>query len=161
MPHEPGRGDDRQAMQNLTGAEDRPIRIMAIDDEALILKLICVVLRSDRYAVQAFESASEAWSHLQDGARFDVIMTDVAMPELNGTELFTRLQEHQPDQARRLIFTTGDPDSPALRAIRDRSDNPILRKPFAREDLIDLVETVARSGPAPSGAGMRPCHPET
>ena len=54
-------------------------------------------------------SPKKALEMLKNGAEFDVVVSDVMMPEMTGPELYARCYVSSPDLARRFIFASGDP----------------------------------------------------
>ena len=60
--------------------------VLVVDDHALSRERFCEVLTSARYAVRAASDGLNAIRHMEE-TRFDVILTDIYMPEMNGLEL--------------------------------------------------------------------------
>jgi len=69
-------------------------RILVVDDEDLILKALRRILEAEDHDVTTASNGSEAWGHLSNGG-FELIITDLFMPETDGIELITRLHEVQ------------------------------------------------------------------
>jgi two-component system chemotaxis sensor kinase CheA len=70
----------------------RPCTLMLIDDQAFFRNMLAPILAAAGYAVTAVESASEALSKIAAGERFDVVVTDLDMPDMSGFELAQSLQ---------------------------------------------------------------------
>ena len=71
-------------------------RIMVVDDELHVRTTICSVLEKHGHRVKAFENCNDALAaFLQNG--FDLVLTDVKMPGMDGVELMGRIREHDPD----------------------------------------------------------------
>jgi len=81
--------------------------ILVVDDEALILDLLVEVLGAQGYRVDTAEDGREACRKI--GIRpYDLVLTDVRMPHMNGIELYARILALRPDMAGRVVFMTGD-----------------------------------------------------
>ncbi|MCH7697388.1 MAG: response regulator, partial [Chloroflexi bacterium] len=72
---------------------------------------------------------------------YDIVITDIKMPEMGGRELYERLLKQDPALAARTIFITGDTVSPDTRAFLQDVKNPVLAKPFK---LREVRETIGR-----------------
>ncbi|MBL7114633.1 MAG: response regulator [Kiritimatiellae bacterium] len=69
-------------------------RIIVVDDEPAILRLISALLERDNYEVQTFTSAAEAVQTIRNNpAYYDIILTDIAMPDMSGIELLQDLKD--------------------------------------------------------------------
>jgi len=66
------------------------------------------------------------------------------MPELGGREFYEELARRAPDQAARLVFSTGDTVRGDTLAFLERLDRPYLHKPFSLAELRTLLAAVAR-----------------
>jgi len=101
-------------------------------------------------------SPREAWAVLQSVA-FDVIVSDVMMPEMSGPELYARCFAHAPELARRFIFASADPMlaqqeiERTVQAIGAAPSPPLLAKPTSRAALMAAVKAVARGTVHESG----------
>ena len=70
----------------------KPHMVMLVDDSPFFRNMLTPVLQAAGYDVTAVGSAVDALAMLRDGARFDVIITDVEMPDMNGFELAESLR---------------------------------------------------------------------
>ncbi|WP_298828731.1 PAS domain-containing sensor histidine kinase [uncultured Piscinibacter sp.] len=126
----------------LAGAEGAgPARVLVVDDEAEIAELMRAMLESAGFEVATAESGAVALELLEE-ARFDAIVCDLRMPDMDGTALWREVNERQPSLARRLLFVTGDMLSPGAEAFLAESGCGSLDKPFGRADLVDRVTTL-------------------
>jgi len=106
-------------------------RILVIDDEPLLVRALGGWL-GDRHDVVIHERSPRALEALLADGRFDVILCDVVMPELDGVELYRQLCASRPEYMSRFAFMTAGAPPPGS----EDWNVPILRKPF---DL-DAVE---------------------
>jgi CheY-like chemotaxis protein len=72
--------------------------------------------------------------------RIDLLLTDVAMPGMNGRELAERLRRHHPDT--RVLFMSGYAEDEVLARGVDRGAVELLRKPFRTDELAARVRKV-------------------
>jgi PAS domain S-box-containing protein len=112
--------------------------ILVVDDERMIGKMTQRFL-SPEHDVSVLTSAEEALRRVSAGERFDVILCDMMMPTMTGTELHSALVSVAPDQAERMIFLTGGAFTSQTRAFLDDVPNPRLEKPFQLETLRAVV----------------------
>ena len=68
------------------------------------------------------------------------MLCDVVMPETSGIDLFRALTRKQPEYAARIIFMTGGAFLPKMEEFLDSVDQPVLRKPFKTDKLLQVLE---------------------
>lgn len=125
-------------MNDVTGTP----RVLFLDDEARQREIIGLILREAGYEVELASQPIAALNLLQGGAEFDVVITDLRMPLMDGIEFLTRAREIRPDQA--VIVTTAHGSvATAVDAVR-RGAFDYLEKPLDRDDFILAVERSAR-----------------
>jgi two-component system NtrC family sensor kinase len=78
------------------------------------------------------------------GTYYDMVLTDVRMPGLNGMQLHSRLAAERPDILPRLVFSTGDVSGPETAAFVERVGCVIVNKPFHLGELQEIAEKLAR-----------------
>jgi CheY-like chemotaxis protein len=118
--------------------------VLVVDDEPAILDLIVRALRSD-YELSTATNGKDALA-LALEAPFDVIISDVMMPEMSGVELHHALARRAPQQAERVVFVTGGAFTPSAQDFLDAVPNPCLDKPFTVSGLKALVARVVAGG---------------
>ena len=116
-------------------------RVLVVDDEVSIRQLLYEILSLDQHSVALASSGVEA-ADLVEREDFDVIITDMKMPGMDGASFYRQVRQRDPAQARRIIFITGDTVSPDTRAFLQRVSNPVLSKPFKIGPLRDAIESV-------------------
>jgi two-component system, cell cycle response regulator CpdR len=114
-------------------------RILIVDDDAPLRALVARRLQRAGHQTVACENAEAALVETAAGhLPFDVIITDVHMPAMNGIELATVLLERRPEQ--RIIVVTGDPNEEVQRAAQGLGPITFLPKPFSLDELAAAVE---------------------
>jgi signal transduction histidine kinase len=114
------------------------VRVLVVDDEPAMGRALQRALR-EHMDVIALTGGKEAVKRIAGGERFDVILSDVMMPEVTGMELYERLAVIAPDQAQRMIFVTGGAFTTAAREFLDRVPNPRIEKPVEATNLLAIV----------------------
>jgi CheY-like chemotaxis protein len=102
--------------------------------------------------VEVLGSARAAAGRIDAGARWDVILCDLLMPEMSGMELSSRVEATASDLARRMIFMTGGAYTDEARRFLEVEGHRWIEKPIdpatlravVREVAGDPVPTVAR-----------------
>ena len=94
----PIKPDEAEQLQQISGTTDhvQGLQILVVEDEALVRDVIKQFLSADQHTVQTAANGHEGLRIFETG-RFDVVITDKAMPEMNGIELATALKQQQPD----------------------------------------------------------------
>ena len=122
----------RLAAPKVTGGA----RILLVDDDEAVRVTTAMILESLGYVIETSVGGIPALARLEEGATFDLLLTDVAMPGMNGPELADRVRARFPDFP--IVFFSGyaDPDAIAGRQILQR----MVRKPFRAIDLAAQIE---------------------
>ncbi|HEX2716676.1 MAG TPA: PAS domain S-box protein [Gemmatimonadaceae bacterium] len=135
-PPTDGGGDGAPARPSAIAPQRR--RILVADDEASIREALRVFLRSLGHHVDVAETGHEAAARL-DGSSYDLILLDLRMPDVAGDVIYESLLKKNPEQAKRVVFVTGNvPGTPALDRV-EKTGRPHIAKPFALEDIARLL----------------------
>ena len=123
-------------------APEQAVRVLVVDDERTVGATLARVLRG--HQVTALTSAREALDLLATGAHFDLVLSDVMMPEMSGMEFYDELSRRYPALARTMVFITGGAFTPSASSFLERVPNPRLEKPFDPAVVRQLVEQLRR-----------------
>jgi C4-dicarboxylate-specific signal transduction histidine kinase len=123
------------------GGAEAARRILVVDDEPEVAALMREVLEGAGFDVLTAESGAVALELLAE-ARFDAVVSDVRMPDLDGPALWRQIQQQHPGLARRVLFVSGDTLSDAARQALDDTGAPALDKPFTAADLLGAVKAL-------------------
>lgn len=117
-----------------TGAAPAPqLRILFVDDDPLVRVTVAALLGEMGHSVVSADSAFQALARLEEGTRYDVLLTDYAMPGMTGAELIPRVRERVPQLP--AVLASGYAQNaidPALGVVR-------LVKPFDRLALEEAL----------------------
>jgi len=128
----------------------RPLDILVVDDEAVIRELLSRYFTSRGHAVLAAVNGEHAL-RLAEKASFDVVISDLRMPGMDGRELIRRLQALPSQAHTRFILSTGDATAtPGSMGGGRGSDVEVVNKPYDVDALVDLVEGRRGDTDAPS-----------
>jgi len=117
-------------------ATENRVRILVADDEEFVTGMVQEALRQSLPClVERAESGLRAVTRLQQ-ADFDLIISDVRMPGMDGFGLYEWILKHQPHLARRFFFITGDAGSTSMQEKLESMSVPVLYKPFEIDALL-------------------------
>ena len=110
-------------------------KILVVDDEPEVLRFVAGVLERAEYEVAPAPGAKQALEILATGGPFDLVVSDVVMPEMCGPELAREIQVRWPSSS--IMFISGCvPVGQLPRGF------PYLGKPFSPRDLLGAVDRV-------------------
>jgi CheY-like chemotaxis protein len=116
-------------------------KILVVEDYEELRSLIGEVLREEGYAVLEAATGNEALSVLRDhDGHLDLVMTDLAMPEMDGQTFARRVRMAHPKL--KIVFMSAYPEAVLEHAEGHPNHIPILRKPFTDEDLTTRIREV-------------------
>jgi DNA-binding NtrC family response regulator len=124
----------------------RGARILVVDDEPGIAEVLAEVLQLDGHVVESVGNGEAALEKVATG-RYDLILSDVRMPDLDGPTLYLEVQRRYPDLAPFFIFLTGDVMSPEVSQLLTHTVVPCLSKPFTLEMVREVVQRVLTDAP--------------
>ncbi len=116
-------------------------RILVVDDERELLDFLAETLRSEGYAVETAPDGRAAKDALMKGS-FDVVLSDIVMPGMNGLQLLRQVREHDLDLP--VLLMTGSPGlDTAVQAVEEGALKYLV-KPMSEETLKQNVERAVR-----------------
>lgn len=136
--------EPEQSDSPLAGArKDRPLRVLAVDDERVSLRLLSHQLKADGYDVTEASGGKEALEMALSTVP-DVIVTDWKMPGMDGLELCRTLRRHEIGQSIYIVILTGMEDEDAVVEAFESEIDDYVTKPFNPKVLRARVRAGAR-----------------
>ena len=124
-------------VRDLTGHE----RILLVDDEESVRAFSARALRATGYEVFEADGGEEALEVLEDeDFKIDLMISDVAMPEMDGPTLLKHIRERMPDL--KVIFVSGYAEESVRRDIEDDQSVEFLPKPYSLDQINTKVKEV-------------------
>jgi len=115
-------------------------RILVVDDDEMVLMALDELLKPEGYEVDTVASGKEALQKLEDND-YDLIMTDVIMPEMDGFELCRRIREKEKYREVPVVFLTAKSrEEDRVRGL-EAGANLFLSKPISPDKLLGIVSS--------------------
>ncbi len=118
----------------------RKLRILLVDDDALVSMNSAYMLMDLGHSVLEASSAARALELMESDAQFDVMVTDYAMPTMNGLDLATRIRRIKPKLP--IVLATGYAELPPSAVFNFQR----LAKPFTQKQLAETLEAALKAG---------------
>jgi two-component system NtrC family sensor kinase len=115
--------------------------ILIIDDEPSIASGLKRLLSRDGYIVETVANGHLALTKLRERS-YDLLLSDMRMPEIDGPRLYRTLERQYPHLLRRVIFLTGDTLNPETKMFLDHSAVPCLTKPCTVAEIRRAIQQV-------------------
>ena len=112
-------------------------RILVIDDDENITKVVAAILRDKGYSVDIAGSGNEAIKKTQKN-HYDLMLIDIRLPDMEGTELLTKIRDTTP-KIRKIIVTGYPTLDNAVTAVNKGADAYVM-KPFDVEKMLETVK---------------------
>ena|GEM_PF-1350148 len=146
--HVPEEGEEAPAAA--TPGDDQLFRTrgtaLIVEDEEMILNMGALLLEQMGFEVTKAATPGVALSRVQESERaFDLLLTDVMMPEMNGQELADLIRRDQPEI--RCVFMSGYTAETLEERIDVDPHAAFIGKPFSIEDLSETIRTLMRDEP--------------
>jgi signal transduction histidine kinase/ActR/RegA family two-component response regulator len=133
--------------------------ILVVEDERAVRELAVIILRERGYQVREACNAIEALELIKKSGAFDLVLTDVIMPQMSGKELCDQIKSRDP-AARILLMSGYTDDALAHHGVLDEGLS-FLEKPFSPSRLARKVREVLDAAPAPGPSPSRTNQSET
>ncbi len=128
------------------------MRLLLIEDEHKVADFVARGLRAERFAVDIAREGETAWDMLTT-CEYDLIILDLMLPGLSGTEILRRLRRER-KAAPVLILTARDTTADKVEHFEAGADD-YLTKPFAFAELLVRVKALLRRGPINRSSVLR------
>jgi two-component system, NtrC family, sensor kinase len=126
-------------------SDSRPERVLVIEDEPTVVRLIADVLEEDGHVVDTALDSRDGLARALEFS-YDLLICDLKMPFPDGRAIYEELLRRQSPVTRRMIFITGDTLAVRTMDFLEFAGLPYLAKPFRVEDLKNSVaELLART----------------
>lgn len=117
-------------------------RLLIVDDELAVRLLLSEILSWAGYAVGLAKHGKHALQMLRKNS-YDLIITDVNMPEMDGISFYRVIKEGLPELKNRVLFLTGNPTDEAISFFKE-NDCRYITKPFNGLDLLDQISGILK-----------------
>jgi CheY-like chemotaxis protein/anti-sigma regulatory factor (Ser/Thr protein kinase) len=102
-------------------------KVLIVDDDALIVRLLSDLLKADNISITTASDGAEGWEKIQQ-EKFDLLITDIWMPKMNGLELLANVRTLA-DQPGIVVMSADDTPDVLLKAAREQA-HLFINKPF-------------------------------
>jgi CheY-like chemotaxis protein len=127
-------------------APSRHGRVLVVDDEEALLRAIQEILELDGLTVVTASDARDALELLARGEQFDVILTDLSMPNMTGMEFHAALAARDARLADRVLFMSGGAITARAAAFLEGMEKRYVSKPFKSVELRRVIQRALAAG---------------
>jgi len=127
-----------------------PIRertVLIVDDDRDVGETLRELLLLDGHHAEIVGNGMLALDKLR-ARTYDLILSDVKMPDTDGPRLYTLIERHHPELLRRLACLTGDTLSPETREFLEHTRVPTMAKPFTLEQVRQVIQQIMQASSA-------------
>lgn len=117
-------------------------KILVVDDNREITEMVNTMLESSQYSCVTANSGQECLELLQE-QKFDLILLDMAMPEMSGLDVLTKLKEKNEMAQNRVVLFTASPMYTEMDLTKIREQYGAVervKKPFTDTELLTLID---------------------
>lgn len=141
----------------LPQAKIEPMRILIVDDEFELAQTLADLLTADGHSFDFAINGRIALDKLRD-RKFDFILSDLRMPEMDGPTMFGHICKEFPEYRQRIVFITGDTLTTFVRDFLQ--DNPVrfIEKPYTLADVTKAIAEQLLVTAPPPPAATAPAH---
>ncbi len=130
-----------QTVKKPAGREFSGLCVLVVEDEREVREWLLTLLRTNGAVVHSSENGKEAIEQARAND-YDLIISDLKMPEMDGFKVGEWLREHRPEQFRRFMLITGSIDSEVVEFSRNFGCR-VLQKPFSQNELFASIREMS------------------
>jgi len=119
-------------------------RVLVVDDNADLLETLSLILRRRGFSVDTAENGAAAVAKFRQG-RYDVILMDIVMPEMNGVEAFRKIREMSPGVT--VILMTAYSEDELIKVALHEGVHRVVHKPLSIDLMIAMIKEAAANQP--------------
>ncbi|OHU84364.1 MULTISPECIES: HD domain-containing phosphohydrolase [Pseudoalteromonas] len=127
-----------QDIEKLSQLEKRPAHVLLLDDEPSVLRALSRLLNHHKIQTTTFTSGEDALAAMQN-QEFDVVISDMRMPNMDGLEFLTKAMSTSPDSQRMLLTGYADIEA-TIGAINKAKIHAYMNKPWENDHLVHAVK---------------------
>ena len=117
-------------------------RALVVDDEPGMVELMTTLLKGAGWQVEVAATGRAALERVR-AVRFDVVLSDIRMPDGSGEDFYRSVVRDRPALAKRFVFMTGDTANPSAWRFVEETQAPVLEKPFTADGLFRALERLS------------------
>ncbi len=119
------------------------VNILVVDDNELIREMVCLLLSSLDYLPTPAQDATEAIDCMNNNGSFQLVLTDINMPQIDGWELALQIKDLKPEIP--VVALTGEAANEILPKLPGSGIDHALFKPVKLEVLRDAISGILQS----------------
>lgn len=119
------------------------LRILLVDDELELIQTLADLLEPEGHQVDFAANGAIALDKLRKTG-FDVVVSDLRMPVMDGPQLYEALRRERPDYVDRIIYVTGDTLSTHVQGFLEKYPVPVIEKPYRLGDVKQAIATLLK-----------------
>lgn len=144
--------DSKPPESSAIDAVSEGLKILIVDDEIELAQTLADLLEPEGYAIDLAANGAIALEKLRQKP-FDLIISDLRMPVLDGPGLYAELAKSLPQYLKRIIYVTGDTLSPHVNAFLNQNPVPVIEKPYRLADVKAAFAPLLKDLPGKSNMG--------
>ncbi len=118
------------------------LKILAVDDDPLIADLVKATLEGEGFLVSTANNGTETLEALASGEKFDIVLLDIMMPDMDGLAVYTKMQENPELKGTPVILLTAKAQVADVENARELGITDYIIKPFEPLELGDKIKEV-------------------
>lgn len=122
---------------------DQPLKLLLIDDEVELSQTLADLLEPLGHDIDLAANGAIAIEKLKKN-KFDVIISDLRMPVMDGPTMYAELSKSLPEYTNRIIFVTGDTLSPHVNEFLKNNPGPVIEKPYLLADVRKALKALLK-----------------
>lgn len=120
-------------------ADDKKPRLLLLEDEPIIARVVTRFLAADGFEVEIAVNGQIAKEKIDSDSKYDICIFDIKTPVISGIQLYEYLEKEHPELTDSVIFATGDSLNEATKSFLERVKCPWISKPYTPVQIKNTV----------------------
>lgn len=119
------------------------LRLLLVDDELELIQTLADLLEPEGHQVDFAANGAIALDKLRKNS-FDVVVSDLRMPIMDGPQLYEALRREKPEYVSKIIYVTGDTLSSHVQSFLEKYPVPVIEKPYRLNDVKQAIASLLK-----------------
>lgn len=152
VQEQPAAANETATAQPANEKKGEALRILLVDDEVELAQTLADLLEPHGHEIDLAANGQIAYEKLQKKP-FDVIISDLRMPVMDGPQLYAALEGNLPEYTKKIIYVTGDTLSPHVHSFLSETPVPVIEKPYRLADVQKALTALLKDKESASNIG--------
>ena len=118
---------------------NKNLAILVVDDDVMMREILTEILEEEGYQISTAKNGRQAWDKISDSSQFDIVLSDLDMPEMGGMELLANVRQNGHEMPF-IVLTASSEISTAMKAIKVGASDYLIKDENISETIVLAIK---------------------